>query len=303
MTLPFLEPALEELLREVAADPRSSLLRVDRPSLLKGPFDHDPMVRESCTGLRNAERELLRVYRQELGHALRECCFDIVYNREDKDLHLFADHGTEKFPQQREYRDASHASRRLSELHGGRKIKRLVIEATQSCSPLGLAVLACRISPNTNSYLSLSDAYEYSDLPQLERRAIQRAAALVTTRIQHAHVLSYSGFTQSIDNRLEAAMASYRGAISNGALWPNEVLSWLCMAIQCQSESDFLSADELLKQPCFSDLSVRLWTEDQLTRRAYGHWSIREGAGAFTKSHVGRVSERTSHVVQTLFLS
>ena len=54
MTLYLMEPELEELLHTIARDPRSTLLRVDRPAILRGLFDRDPMVRESCTQLCSA---------------------------------------------------------------------------------------------------------------------------------------------------------------------------------------------------------------------------------------------------------
>lgn len=303
MTLPLLEPALEELLREVAADPRSNLLRVDRPSLLKGPFDHDPMVRESCTGLRSAERELLRVYRQELGLALRECCFDIVYHREELDVYLFADHGSEAFPHHREYIEASEASRKLAEMHGNRRLRRLVIQATGSTSPRDLAILACRVNPTSNGYLLLSDAYEIEGEPQLERRAIDRARKLVSSQQDRAHAFSYTGFALSVDERHEESISAYKAAFQSGGVWPNEVLSWISLAVQCKSESWFSEADDLIQHPSISNASIAQWTTDQLQRRLMGYWSIQPGAAGFASRHINRASERASHVLQRLFLS
>lgn len=75
----FFAPEIEELLREVASDPRSTLLRVPRPKVLRTFFEHDPTVSQHATGLRAAERELLRTHRDELAKLLREACVMKLY--------------------------------------------------------------------------------------------------------------------------------------------------------------------------------------------------------------------------------
>lgn len=303
MTIPLLEPALEELLREVASDPRSSLLRVDRPSLLKGPFDHDPMVRESFTGLRSAERELLRVYRQELGHALRECCFDLVYRREDRQIFLFPDFGNTRPEEFRSFSDAANDSNRLANLHPHQEMKRLIAYATGTRSHMALAILACRIAPSTRSYLCLSDSYEVSLKPTLERRAISHASRLTSTRIQQAHVLSYIGYVHAANERHEQSMSAFRGAYESGGKWPNEVLSWLCQAIQAKSSMELDAADYCLRDAGLADSTVKHWTDDRKLQRSLGGWSARDGSRRFLNKHLPRCSEQASYVAHTLFIS
>lgn len=69
-----LDPKVEELLRAVAADPESCLLRVGRPKVMPALFETSNGVQESSTGLSTAERELLRVGREEVAWLLREHC-------------------------------------------------------------------------------------------------------------------------------------------------------------------------------------------------------------------------------------
>jgi len=69
----FFDPEVEALLREIAADPRSKLLRFDRPRTLRGLFPAHP-VGAGAPGLGKAERHLLDVHRVELAWALREAC-------------------------------------------------------------------------------------------------------------------------------------------------------------------------------------------------------------------------------------
>lgn len=68
------DPEVEALLREIAADPNSSLLRVTRPQAVKGLFERTERVSPGMTGLSSAERHLVQVHRNEVAHLLREVC-------------------------------------------------------------------------------------------------------------------------------------------------------------------------------------------------------------------------------------
>lgn len=63
---------IEELLREVAADPKSCLLRVPRPARLGVVLGRRPAVGVATAGLSAAERELVAVHRGELSYLLRK---------------------------------------------------------------------------------------------------------------------------------------------------------------------------------------------------------------------------------------
>jgi len=68
---PVFSPELESLLREVAADPQSMLLRTPRPRLVAGYLDRSLVSRDALRARTLAEGELLRVHREELAAALR----------------------------------------------------------------------------------------------------------------------------------------------------------------------------------------------------------------------------------------
>lgn len=76
---PVFSPELEGLLREVAADPSSSLLRVSRPSVVAGYLDRSLVSRDALRARTLAEGELLRVHREEVASALREACLVRFY--------------------------------------------------------------------------------------------------------------------------------------------------------------------------------------------------------------------------------
>jgi len=70
----LLEPEIEELLREVAADPDSSLLRVPRSKAVPTLYEDRPAVGPATDGLSAAEKEILRVHRLEVAWLLRQVC-------------------------------------------------------------------------------------------------------------------------------------------------------------------------------------------------------------------------------------
>lgn len=76
---PVFSPELEGLLREVAADPDSRLLRVPRPQVVAGYLDRSLVARDALRARTLAEGELLRVHREELALALREACLARFY--------------------------------------------------------------------------------------------------------------------------------------------------------------------------------------------------------------------------------
>jgi hypothetical protein len=63
---------IEELLREIAADPASSLLRVPRPARIGVLLERAPLVGVATAGLTLAEQELVRVHRGEVAYLLRK---------------------------------------------------------------------------------------------------------------------------------------------------------------------------------------------------------------------------------------
>lgn len=83
---PHVSPELEGLLREAAADPRSVLLRVPRPSPLRSLLARQEPLRPSATGLGALDRHLLAVHREELSAALLEACMVRLYSNPDWSL-------------------------------------------------------------------------------------------------------------------------------------------------------------------------------------------------------------------------
>jgi hypothetical protein len=80
-----IDPELEVLLRELAADPESSLLRIPRPKHIRSLFDHGDAVGSREPALSRLEQHLLQVYRSELALLLRQAClFKLVEGHTSK---------------------------------------------------------------------------------------------------------------------------------------------------------------------------------------------------------------------------
>jgi tetratricopeptide (TPR) repeat protein len=84
----LLDPEVEYLLREIAADPRSSLLRVSRPASLTPFLERSAPVSPNAAGLTSAERHLLLVYRLEIVQLLRFACLIRFYSDSTRSIYI-----------------------------------------------------------------------------------------------------------------------------------------------------------------------------------------------------------------------
>ena len=73
--LDALNPQIEALLREIASDPESCLLRLPAAEIRAGARNAALPERAGLTGLRPAERELMRVWRRETAFLLLVACY------------------------------------------------------------------------------------------------------------------------------------------------------------------------------------------------------------------------------------
>jgi hypothetical protein len=72
------DPEVEHLIQEIAADPRSMLLRVDRSDHRVAYLSAQDRLSARRAGLTLAERHLLRVYRDEVAALLSHACIDRI---------------------------------------------------------------------------------------------------------------------------------------------------------------------------------------------------------------------------------
>jgi len=301
MTLHLMEPELEELLHEIARDPRSTLLRVDRPTILRGLFDRDPMVRESCTQLTSAERQLLRVHRSELGRLLRALCLDLLIGRNAEVFYICTDLGCGKHSNEFRADVAMESLARVSEQGSGPRVRLAVARAVAANDPMCYAALACRTSPSTATYLSLSDSFELQHDTAKANLAIEHARRLGTCQSDQAFALSYEACSRLGSGDLWGARHRYREACRIGGAWPNDVMSWLALSVQCSDERSFSEAVETIGQVPILPATLHEWTNAISKLRAAGTWTPTSGATSFWISHEGTTNEQAQYVLQHLF--
>ena len=158
----LMDPEVEGILREIAADPRSRLLRVDRPGLFSAILDHDPRISSFAAGLTAAERHLLDVHRAEVAWLLREACLMKFYG--DVDYAMWVDETLPKQGSRRISTIAQWNRRKEAELAldedesvgDAYDLVRRCFESRAALSVTQLASMALRLEPRDNARLYIA---------------------------------------------------------------------------------------------------------------------------------------------------
>ncbi len=93
-----LSPEVEHLLQEIAADPDSTLFRVERHPPTHHPLDLQEAITPRFTGLTIAERQLVRAYREEVADVLLLACRESILKNAMGRLQFLGNTGTPQQP-------------------------------------------------------------------------------------------------------------------------------------------------------------------------------------------------------------
>ena len=157
--LAALHPELEGLLREVAADPESNLLRLPRSGLVHSLRAAALPDRAPTTGLRPAERELLRTCRHEVAYLLLLACYRQQITAPQNRYLVYSLNESGEVAATLERRWLGIASQRLG-LMPGRAILNSMALLARCVSPDGerwpsvleLAAASARLDPSNTAY-------------------------------------------------------------------------------------------------------------------------------------------------------
>lgn len=247
----LLDPALEELLLEVAADPDSSLLRVPRPKALPALFDNDPRVSDRMAGLNLAERELLRVHRAELAELLLEVCRYKLIEGPRSRLYFtrFQADGGLMTPLRPE-EAADLASARCSELDGVNEIRAAALinrcVADGAGAHVGVSELAAaaeRLRPSRSAKGLAAQDLTQSGRPWTALRALQQM-------VQPAGgpLAVFWGNVGLVYSRLGQMPRAHQAYVSSCAACPSYTAAWIfrfMFAVQLADEGDARHAGKM----------------------------------------------------------
>lgn len=277
-----LDPELEQLLVEVAADPDSCLLRVPRPKALPALFESDTRVSDRMAGLNLAERELLRVHRRELAELLLEVCrYKLIEGPRSRDFYFrYRADGRTMTPLDPETA-AERAGGRHAEFDGPEEAA--TVELIHSCvSSAGegaptvatLATAARRLNSSIHARGLAAQDYAHGRAPWASTRVLGELIADAPTLLDKAVMWAAIGIAYS---RLQQYGRSHSAYVEASTVCPDYYPAWVSrLLLACQSNRPFDAlkagrAVEVLFESNSEPVIALLEAAER--RRAEGEWT------------------------------
>ncbi len=279
----LLDPEVEELLREVAADPDSALLRVPREKAVRTLYEDVAAAGPVTSGLSAAELEILRVHRLELAWLLRQACVTKLVNgvntRSFVGSYLTAKtRVTSVMPS--EMPDTTHPATwaQASDsawLRGCRLLEDAIAGPARDVPTiLDLALAAHRLEPSHDSRVLAS---QYLALAHSSRSAIAALrpvlASVAGSRIS---VCAWTtlGLARNKQGQLVEAHLAYRSAAHADEGMPIPWLDYLALSFQVGKAEAVMHAARHLEGLIAPDHELLYWfVESRRQRRAEGEWA------------------------------
>jgi tetratricopeptide (TPR) repeat protein len=270
-----LRPEVEAILREVAAQPGSSLLRASREQAPRAFLAASAEVAGNESWLSRAERHLAAVHREEVAHALRQAAWFRLANagsgRERMNTVLSA---TRAIPVPARRDVASQAGRALQSaawIDVGFDVQELLEalvrpESAVAASPLALLQAAHRLVPNVRARVLAGSALA---ITQRRSAALEVLSAAVTSTLPDEQLaVAWSNLADVLDelDRPEDALrAASRGLALSPDLVPG-LSGALWYALRCGRPAVAIAHARELDRACEQDAAAireveRRWTE------------------------------------------
>jgi len=287
---PIYEPEVEELLRELAVDPTSTLLRVPRKGVVPTLFDKNAMVSPRAAGLSSAERHLLQVYREDVELLLRQAY--LLYCKSNEPFGpthswtITVDHHHE-LPaiEEWDFRAQGALGRPLlgdgaPEAH--EVLAHCVRESPISVpSPVQLAAAALRLVPTNQARIYVASDLHLNGRIETGLRAFREVMAQCSSFHKSYCLQNMSRAYEDLGDTLAASRCVAEAALICGRR-PDPLMNWLYVSIQRADQESALNAamriDELLKH---DHEALVGFVKDLVERRRLGWWKPSSGARAF----------------------
>lgn len=304
------DPELEGLLRELAADPRSQLLRLPRPRTLPQLLARPDLVRPTHTGLTKAERHLLHVHRDELANVLRRACL----------MRFFSD------PERAIYLNRSidaHTQIQVETPEQWRaRARDTLADLRRSPDPLeGIALVEACLRPDTERSVTITqlarasmllqptdtaDSYVGLDLLLSDRFAegasvMEGVLARPSTRVIRSCALEALGHASSQSGDTASACMLYRAASDECLERPSASVGWLASALQAGLKAQAIEAGARLDQTFpSSEPAIRDLIEGYAAQVSAGNARVSHECDLLTREledRFGSLSREVSHVL------
>ena len=304
----LLDPEAEAILQEVAMDPRSILLRVERPKVLAElAGSGEEIVVRGMTGLTAAEKELLTRHREEAAYLLRLAYYELSEQvAEERQRGLLTISTSPKAPrmEQGEIRRRLQVERSALEgsEHACDAIAREVDMLAHAGEPLiDLPIASLRLVPSCT-------AQNYVGIEQMlagQLLSAQRTFESITTRQLpgqiKANFLSDLAGVLALRGHLEEARETAREGADVGAGHADATLSWLASSLQTghveQTRESLKMVDHYWPSPT---RCVRDWITAVEKQRNEGIWAPTEACTSLIRMVDELAGETAGLVLETL---
>ncbi len=250
------DPELEGLLREIAADPGSRLLRMPRSTRPRDLLAIPEPVTRARAGLSVAERHLIEVHRDELAHLLRRACL----------IRFFSD------PRRNMYLNrckTAHETAHLESPEHLQALARSAIDGARAYFPelSGLDLIEACLGPELGAGHTITElarasqtlqptdiAEDYVGLDQVlsgHRRIGERILWRLTTATPQQYIRSCAfetlGLSAGLDINEVVALEHYRKAAVLCPERTNPIMSWLYFATRLEYKAEAMRASAYIE--------------------------------------------------------
>lgn len=193
----------EEVLREIAGDPHSVLLRVPREQVTRGLFEDTSPFGSMTAGLSSAERELVRTHRDEVAYLLRLACWIQITKRSEERIFNYEYHTPDAL------KDADELARSWNRRALERAPDAIEAQADSSIMRAGRLLLEACTPFERPEWASIDE------LASASHRLVPRDE----TRIYAAQTMPFRGMAR-------AAISIYRRVLEGAPLADVKTLAW-----------------------------------------------------------------------------
>ena len=245
-----IDPAIVEILEEIAADPRAKFLRVDRLIEFDATSDLFEAVSSRSVDLTTAERHLVAVYREEVAWLLREAWKKSLYadpvTSAVYDKYVTVDEPVRTI-------DDETLRNRLELLRSSEVDRDFTAEAIgllEECvvhgNPVGsrksLALASQRLAPSDEARIHIAiEAVEVRQWSQAQR-LLDLVLSGSPTDLIRSSALETIGFCNTEAGMPSAAMVAYRSAALSCDSRPDPTAHWLILACVAEHLEQALEA-------------------------------------------------------------